>query len=320
MIYIIEGEEEFFIKKKIKELTNIDNSEIVTFDGNDKNFTINELINTCNSNSLFSDKTIVLVKDPFFLIKKTDDSELKELFEYIDNPIYETDLIFYTLENKLNSKLKSYKYISKNANLISCEQLDNYNFNIFAKQEINKGKLKINNDAINLLIQICKRDASLFIRNFEILENYPSLITVDVVQKLCTYSNDNDAFEIINAITNKNISKAINIERKMLSENSSIMSIIGLLASQLRFLYQLSYYRTIGKNKKEIMEITKCSEGRYIKSLETLNHLDQKEILLLLDKLSTLDIECKTNNTIDELNRFELFIINIMKENSYARN
>lgn len=320
MIYIIEGEEQTFIEEKITKIMKQEDANIVKFDGNSKDFDVLSLIDSCTGNSLFAQKTIVLVKDAPFLIRKYDDKGLQIVLEYVDNPIFETDLIFYTYENKHNSKLKAYKAISKNAQVITLDSYDFKNFNTYVNQQINLNKLDINNDAIYLLNNICKRNATLLKQNIEILKNYPDKITVEVINKLCTSSDNNDSFELINAITNKDISKTIFLERKMLNDNDSILSVIGLLASQLRFLYQLSYYISIGKSRNEIIDIAKCSDGRYNKSLETLRNLKQDIIIGLLAELSNIDIKCKSDYTIPDKERFELFILKLLEKENYASN
>lgn len=320
MIYIIEGEEELFINRKIKEICNSSDSNIIKIDGNDKNFSIDYMLDSCLGNSLFSEKTIVLVKDAPFLIKKFEDKELEKIYAYANSPIYETELVFYTLNNSHNGRLKAYKTISKNAQVITCDSLDYANFNTYVNQQINFNKLNINKDAIYLLNSMCKRSATLLDRNIKILINYPDVITNEVVSKLCTSSDDNNSFDLINAITNKDVSKAILYSRKMFNENDSIMSVVGLLASQLRFLYHLSYLISEGKSKREIIEITKCSDGRYAKSLETLNNLSSYRIIELLNELSKLDIKCKTDNSIPDSSKLELFIIELLNKNNYASN
>lgn len=320
MIYVIEGEEQIFIENKINEFLKQNDVDIIKFDGNSKEFNINALVDACLGNSLFAQRTIVLVKDAPFLIKKYEEKELERLIDYINNPVFETELIFYTFENKYNGKLKTYKAISKNAQMIEFNSYDYKNFNTYVNQLVNFNQLNINNDAIYLLNTICKRNATLLNQNIEILKNYPGKITPEVIQKLCTASDDNDAFEMINALTNKDISKAIYIERRMLNENDSVLSVIGLLASQLRFLYQLAYLLSIGKKRNEIIEITNCSEGRYNKSLETLRKLSLNQIIELLNNLSILDIKCKSDNSIPDSSKFELFILNLLKSNNYASN
>lgn len=318
MIYVIDGSEQVFIEHKLNELLKQENANVLKYDGNSKDFNINSLIDDCVSNNLFANKNIILVKDAPFLCKKVDEDRLNCLYEYINNPSVDTDLIFYTFDNKHNSKLKTYKDVLKNARAFSFDSLDYRNFDNFVNQEINKNKLDITKEAITRLNTICKRDATLLIQNIEVLQNYPDKINVEVIDKLCTASDDNDAFDMINCLTKKQISKTIELERKLLNENDSVMSVIGLLSSQLRFLYQIAYYRSIGKSKTDILQITKCSEYRYNKSLETLNRITINQIIELLNNLSKLDIECKTSVALDDKQRFELYILNLLKKGQHA--
>ena len=171
-----------------------------------------------------------------------------------------------------------------------------------------------------VLNNICKRNATLFNRNLEILKLYPEKITPEVINKLCTASDENDSFDMVNALTNRDISKTISIERKLLSENDSALSVIGLLAGQLRFLYQIAYYQSIGKKKNKIIEICNINEYRYNKAQETLKNLTMNQIIELLNKLSENDIACKSDNSIPDSSRFELFILDLLKKGNYAGN
>lgn len=317
MIYIIEGQESIFISNKIKQLSNQIDADVIKFEGN---FSLYEMVNACNTPSLFSNKNVVLVKDPYFLCKKVDEKELEPLFNYVASPIFETDLVFYTLDDKFNSKLKAYKNISTNAEIIKYNSYDYKNFNTYVNQEIRRANLNINNDAAYLLNQMCKRSATLLNQNIEVLSNYPEKITTQVVSKLCTASDDNDSFELINAITAKDINKTVSLERRMLSDVDSIYSIIGLLAAQLRFLYQLSYCLNKGMKKSQIVDEMNISDYRYDKSIDALKKLNMKQIINLLDQLSKLDIKCKTDNSIDDQTRFELFILQLLEKGNHASN
>ena len=320
MNYIIFGEEELFVKNKLNEIIKSQVGEVFNFDGNSKTFNINDVINSCLSSNIFNDKNIIVVKDPPFLIKKFEENLLDSLNNYINNPVFETDLIFYTLENKFNSKLKEFKLICKNAQVIECNSYDYKNFNTYVNQQINYNNLDIDNDAAYLLNTICKRNASLLSQNIDILKNYPEHIDSNVINKLCTASDDNDSFELINSIVNKDISKTIHLERKLINEKDSIFSVIGLLASQLRFLYQIAYYKSINKSDRQVLELINCNEYRYKKAIDTLRNLKLDQILKLLNDLSSLDIKCKLDNSISDVSRFEIYILNLLKKDIYASN
>ena len=313
MIYIIQGQEQCFIKDKLKEITSSSESEVVYFDGSDKNFSIGALLEACEGNSLFSQGSIVLVDQPFFLIRKSDEKQLQPLLDYISKPLYDTQLVFYTYLDNFSTKLKVYKAIAKNAQVITLNSLDYKNFNNYVRSRLNEEKVDISSDAAYQLNSICKRNATLFNQNIEILKLYPGKIDLKAVNKLCTASDENDSFELINALTAKDVSKAIYLERKMMTANDSILSVIGLLANQLRFLYQIAYLSSKGKNRKQILDETGVNEYRLNKAFESLRNLRKEQIISLLAKLSDLDISCKSDSSLPDASRFELFILEFLK-------
>ena len=320
MIYIIQGQEECFIRSRIGEICSQYQGDVFRFDGSDKNFSIDQMLEACEGNSLFSDSSIILVSEPYFLIRKCDEKETEGLVRYVSDPLYQTQLIFYTYQNNFNQRLKLYKTISDNAQVITLNSYDYKNFNNYVRSRISEEKLDISNDAIFLLNNMCKRSATLLNRNIEILKLYPEKIDQKAVYNLCTSSDDNDTFELVNALTARDVSKALSVERKLLSENDSALSVIGLLANQLRFLYYIYYLISIGKKKNEIMELSGINEYRLNKAMESLKDLKMYQIIHLLSLLSQLDISCKSDSSISDQLRFELFVLEFLKKGNYAGN
>ena len=69
MIRIICGNELYLIQTKLSEiLKEYSEEDIITYDGSLKDFNILNVIDECNIPNLFSDKKIVLVKNPLFFI------------------------------------------------------------------------------------------------------------------------------------------------------------------------------------------------------------------------------------------------------------
>ena len=312
MIYIIKGNEEYFVKEKLNEIIDKD-SNIIEFDGSNKTFNISDMLEACQTSSLFSNKNTILVRNPYFLIKKEDNIE--DLMNYINHPLYETDLIFYSYDDSFNERLKLFKDISKNADVIRCDSLNYKDFNQYAYSIFNKSELNLSDDIKRLLIEYANNNATLLNANIEILKLYPDRIDKDVVLSLCSENDELNVFDLINSLTNKDISTSITLARKLLKNNDSILPLIGLLSGQLRFLYQVAYLRKEGHNIYDIMNITGYKEFRIKNAFNTLNKLNMKEIMNLLYKLHEIDISVKTNNEISEKNRLEFFILNLLNEN-----
>lgn len=313
MIFILYGEETYLVEDKLKEIIKTNkNAYLTKFDASNKSFDINNILDACTSTSLFNESSIVLVKDPYFLINKVEIDQIEGLMNYIDNPSYENTLIFYTLENKFNTRLKVFKDISLNADVMNFEKLTKDNFYNYCKNIIIHTDLKISKDAIYYLINNCNYDLNLFKSNLEILTLFPENIDLDVIKNLMTYPSEEEIFSLINAITVKDISLSIKYANKLFKQGESILSIIAALGSQLRFLYQVSYLKEKGNSVSNIAKTTGYKEFRITKAFESLNNINSKEILILLSKLCDLDYKCKKEADLSDKLNLELLIVSLI--------
>lgn len=314
MIYVIKGEESYLINKKLNEIiNNAKDCEIVRFDGLDSSYKDDDVVNSLESVGLFSSKTLVIVRDIPCLVKKVDEKEIKRLLNYIANPIYESDLVLYTLENNFNEKLKIFKTISENAQVIRCDKLKRPDFINYGKALINQAKINIKPDAATFLVNNSGLDLNLLDRNIEVLKLYPGLLDIEAVSKLITFPDEEDVFNLVNALVNKEISKSMDLINKLLKYDDNILGLIALIANQLRFLYSVSYYDSINYSTKDIMsELKVRNDYRITKARETLRNLKREDILRLESKLCDLDESCKSNNELTNKMKLELFVLELI--------
>lgn len=307
MIYIVSGKESYLIDEKLNELISKNGGEVIKIDGLSKNFSYEEVLESCTSVGLFSNASIVLVKDPVFLKNKVEDKGLDRLVEYCKSPVYENDLVFYTYDDNFKKTLKVYKDISSNANVISLS-IDPKNFYSYCASMCKEAKLSLDKSVLNELVNICNNSLTLFKQNIEILKLYPDKIDLDVMYSLCTSSDEENVFDLINALTTKKISESTRLVNRILANDNNINGLIALLASQLRFLYEVSYYDSIGDNIDTIAYKTSSKPYRIKLCLDKLGYLKRKDIMPLLNRLCQLDIKTKSNNDIADKLKLELFI------------
>lgn len=314
MIYILTGDEDYLVEKRLNSLI-LDNEscEIEKYNGLDKDFNIDLLVDSYNNVGLFSSNKLIIVKDPYFLIKKADDNDIEKICFIINNQNFETTIIFYTLTNSFNEKLKSFKELSSNAKIIKCNQLKRNEFVAEAYSIIRNKNMNIDKSLVGILINASNNSLRLFSQNIDVLSLYPGKINEDVINKLLISSSDEEVFNLINALTNKNISQAIKCSRKLISSDNNINGLISLIANQLRFLYEVSFYSNSGLTINDIADKTSTKNTyRIEKAFESLRHLKDLEILKLLDYLSNLDYKLKTNVDINEELQLELFITSLI--------
>lgn len=311
MIYIIYGNDSYLIDSKINEIINQNkDSDVIKVDGSSKNFSYYDVLDSINSVGLFSNKSLVLFKDPPLLKKKTEDKGVEELLLYCKKPIYENTLIFYTYDNDFKKVLKAFKDISANADVYDLK-VDPKNFYNMCIEVAKKYTVRLNRSCFDIVYKACNNSLSLFKQNMDILDLYPEKIDEDVVNSLLISSNEENVFNLINALTNKKVSDSIYYARRILANDSNINGLIALLANQLRFLYQVSYY---SEDPYGVSDILGCkSPYRITKALETLRNLKPKDIMSMLDRLAVLDLDSKQNSDIDDTLKLELFIVELLK-------
>lgn len=315
MITIVFGNEPLLIKNKIDSIILENKDSLVTkFNCYHKEFDVNTIVDACKSVGLFNDSTLVLVKDPEFLSKKNDSTDISLLLDYCKHPLYENNLVFYTFDNTFNERLNIFKEIAINAEVIKFNQLPKKDFFDEAKRIINNSKLNITKEASDYLINSVNLSLTLLNENIEVLRLYPDRIDLEAIRKLITISSDEDTFSLINALTSKQVSLSIKYANKLLDNDESVLKLVASIASQLRFLYSVAYYRSIGKTNKEIMTILNIKTSyRLDKAIESLEKVDMNTIEELLSKLCNLDYSLKKNDDIDEKLKLELFIVELLK-------
>lgn len=315
MIYIISGSDIYLIDQKLKEIVRENKGfDIVKVDAYAKDFSYYGVLDSIISVGLFASSSIVLVKDPLILKRKVENNpSVDELIEYCKKPIYENILVFYTYDNNFNKNLKAYKDISKNADVLDLK-VDPKNFYSLCIDLAKKYSFKLDNNCFNLVYKSCNNSLTLFKQNMDILELYPDKINQDVIESLIISSNEENVFNLINSLTNKKVSDSIYYAKRILSNDSNINGLMALLASQLRFLYEVSFWSKTDSNPNYIADkMNVKSVYRIQKALESLRHLKGNEIMALLDKLANLDYKSKVNSDYDDTLKLELFIVDMIK-------
>ena len=316
MIYILKGQEPFLSTKKIDEIiSRHQDAQISRYNGSDKAFSINEMIEACTNIGLFAEKTLVLVRDPYFLMEKIPEKDAETLSAYCSNPAYENELILYTLDDSFNERLLTYKEVSSNAEVIRCDQLKNRDFSNACYEILKSRNMHLNREIASLLINTANNSLTVFNQDLDVISLYPGELNTDAVSALLTVGDFNDVYQLINALTAKKVSLSIKLMDRLLAQNGNVIGLVVLLANQLRYLYEVSYYDKQGDSKDEIMDKTNTkSKYRIEKALENLTYLKDSEILKLMDKLADLNYTLVSSSDIDQRLQFELFITSLTGE------
>lgn len=259
--------------------------------------------------SFLSEKKVIIIKGLENL--KYDDwkKDINHLFKYIENPSDSNLLIIEAV--KLNNTTKIAKELKNRCEYISVK----LNTKNFIKNEL-KG-YTIDDSIINLIDKYCLGDIAKISNECQKLKTYKiedKRITTEDVENLVV-KKLGDSKELTYAFSRslalKDKKDALKKYRELLSYNIEPLSIIGLLASQIRIIYQVKLLENRNLKDKEIANILKeKSDYRIAKTKELTKYYSEKELLKLMQNLSEIDIKIKTND-IDGNALIELFILNL---------
>lgn len=305
--YFLEGEDlearSIEVKKLIKS-TGFDTATISTYDleVND----LSDVLEDLDTYGLFSDKKVVILKNIELFKKADEEDKYNHLIKYLKNS--DPNKLFIIETNKSSDSLS--KEIKKLCNYIET----NINTKNYIKESF-KG-YDISQDAINLLDSYSLGDVTKIKSECDKLKQYKfdeKKITKEdielLVQKKLGDSKDL-IFAFTRAIGERDRENALKKYIELLDYNIQPLEIIGMLASQVRNIYQVKLLSERNLSNKEIGKMLDMHEYRVLKIRELVNYYSEKDCFNLIKELSDMDLRIKTTDT-DSNREIELFILNI---------
>ena len=308
--YLLEGQSFFEIENEI-------NNIVRSLDFNDalrSNYDLSEVefdnvLEDLDTYSFLSSKKIIILTGMENVNNDANKDKLEHLYKYLDNPNPDNLLFIWSL--KFNNTLKVTKELKKRCKYISVS-LDPVKF---AKNEL-KG-YKISNIDIEYLVNKCLNDLSKIENEINKLKNYRyeektiSREDIDdlVMEKLGDSTDLTFAFS--RSLAEKDKKRALEQYFKLLNYNIEPLSIIGLIASQIRIIYQVKVLEKQRLSNDEIASMLgEKNSYRIKKTKELTRYYSESELLELMKTLADMDYKLKTTDS-DPNNLIELFILNL---------
>ena len=151
----------------------------------------------------------------------------------------------------------------------------------------------------------------------EKLKNYKmddkTITKEDVIELVMKKLGDSKdlVFSFTRSLAERDRKTSLKKYKELLTYNIEPLSFIGLLAGQIRIIYQVKILEKRNLRDKEIADILEeKSDYRIKKTREITRMYSEEELLNLMKKLSEIDLKIKTVDT-NPNQEIELFIINI---------
>ncbi|MBQ6497473.1 MAG: DNA polymerase III subunit delta [Bacilli bacterium] len=258
---------------------------------------------------LFTQQKVIIIKNIDSL--KYDDykNDFEHLFKYLDNP--NPDNLLLIEVNKLSGNSKIGKVLKDKCQYIKVEM----NTKSYIRQQLRD--YEIDSNTVNLLDEYCLGDISKIYNECLKLKDYKlfeKVITEDdvraIVDKKLGDSKDL-TFSFSRSIALRDKKSALKRYKELLSYNFEPISIIGLLSSQIRIIYQVKLLEKEKISDHEIANmLEEKSDYRITKTRELTKLYTEETLLHLLQELSNIDFKMKTTD-LDANALLEMFIINL---------
>lgn len=256
---------------------------------------------------LTSKKVVVITN--FDCLDLSNEKDLERLVKYVKNPNPDNILVI-TTKKFVMKENKYLKDLKKNLEIISIS-VDPISY---IKNEL-KG-YKVDKEVISLINEYCLEDITKIhneCNKLKIFKIEDKIISKEDVKELIIKKLGDATeltFSFTRALAEKDKKEALRLYQEILNYNVEPLSLIGLLASQFRIMYQVKVLDRKRMSNMEIAKMLNTKEFRIMKTKELTRYYTEKEILSLIIRLSEIDLKIKTTNSDPNL-LLQLLIINI---------
>ena len=220
------------------------------------------------------------------------------IFKFIDESLYERK----TLIKKIHNNCKVEKLIS-----LGYRELESYVTKLFKDENI-----VINRNQIIKILELCEYNTDFTLNEIDKLLLYKiddKIVKDEDIEEVISKNPEKEIFNLLNSVSNKDISSSFNSLKVLLSANMDEIIIIDSLAKQFRTLYQVKILN--GKMSNEEISKKLGINPYVIKlSLNLINNFKEIELLNILYDLSECDRSIKISG-FDKRKVLENFLLGL---------
>ena len=211
-VYWLEGEEPFFIDEVVDYAEHHLLSEteaafnLTVFYGKDSEWP--DVVNACMRYPMFSDRQVVLLKEGQQM------KDIEKLENYVHRPLSSTVFVVSYKDKKVDARTKLAKFLKQNGEILTTKKIYDNQLPEWTSQMVESKGLTINHNALLLLVDHIGNDLSRLKNEVDKLSiNLAGKknITEADIEKYIGISKDYNVFELQDAISEKNLPKAIRI-------------------------------------------------------------------------------------------------------------
>lgn len=318
MIYLVHGPQQLRIRSKINEILEKNLEEVNEFTSSYcdvEEMSIQDIISDVLTLPFGYEKKVVVVKNPYFLSAAKEpkldfEQDFSALDKFIENN-EPTAILVLSYVGKIDERKSLVKKI-KNAGIeYAISDVDKNSCFDYAKRVFAEKHIIIDSNTLEFFLSRVGNDLGFIEREAEKLSLYSKNITYHDVELLIAKPLEENSYQLIDAIVNRNLKYAFEIYYDLKTQNEEPIRIITTISNQLHLQYQVNSLLKIGNSEKQIADFLSIHPYRVKLMIGKSRKLINGDILYILDKMAKLDIEIKTGQN-DRYQALELFLLKIV--------
>jgi DNA polymerase-3 subunit delta len=294
-LYFIYGEEEFLVDRAVQRLVD----KLVSPDFRDFNFTLfygkecrgEQIIENAMTLPMFAERRVILVKRAEELQAET----LELLIPYLHSPSPESCIVFQGA--KIDQRRKFFLELKKTDLLIEYKKMKDEQLPGFIQREAERGGKRFEAAAAEMLVYYSGNNLRELVSQIEKLSAYAgqrSAITVDDVRSMASDTKIDTAFELADALGNRNLDRAVRQMQTIARDADALFPLVGALARHFRQLTMIKELLDKRIPQDEISRRVKINPYFLKGMLQQANKFRMAEFRKILTLLHELDIGLKS--------------------------
>lgn len=266
-------------------------------------------------------KRLVFMQNPFFLTsekpKHKVEHNVKKLEQYLEDPAPYSIVVLTAPYEKLDERKKITKELKRKAVTVEAKKLSDNELKIWIRERAAASEVQIDENAIDLLLDLAGTNLMILTNEIDKMALYvdeEKRIDAATVEKLVAKSLEQNVFTLVDKVLQKNVEEAVSIFHELLRQNEEPIKILGVMASQVRLMYQVKEMAKQGYSQQKIAGALRIHPYRVKLAHEKTGRFNERELLSLMNGMAEADYRMKTGQA-DKALTLELLILRMNSGN-----
>lgn len=306
-VYLLYGEENYLkrqYKMKLKKALVLEGDTMNYLYQEGKDVNPKEIIDLAETLPFFADRRLILMENTGFFKNASD-----EMAEYVKQIPDSTVLLF--VEEEIDKRSKMYKAVQKNGSAIEFTRQSNDILMRWILSKVKKENKNITNAGMQLFLSKTGDDMENIDSELEKLFSFTlrkDTIDEDDVEAICTGQVTNQIFDMVNAISEQNQKKALQLYFDLLALKEPPMRILFLILRQFHILLLIKDLKNKGVDQREIASKVKIPEFAIRRNLAQVREFSFAQLEHAIEDGLQTETNIKTGMMTEQL-AVETFLI-----------